>query len=139
MYIKKEEINQAINLKNFCRSVNSSLPLPYTTEDLWFLKRFLSSSGVSDERFPTDARLTKTGHIVDQNGSLLSADIYGRSTPETYLAKTVAILLTHIPESGTLVSKLCAINKQEHYNQSKFYIFQFSNFILIASFLLKSN
>ena len=98
--------------------MNSSVPLPYTTEDLWFLKKFLSSSGVSDEVFPTNALLTKTGHIVDQDGSLLSPDIYSKSTPETYLAKTVAIILTHIPESGHFASKLCAINKQEHNNQS---------------------
>ena len=73
------------------------------------MKRFLFSSELDPRNaFPTDAILTKNGHIVDQDGSLLNEDIYGSSNEETYLPKTVGIMVTYNP--GWVTSLLLLIN-----------------------------
>ena len=76
----------------------------------------------SREVIPTGAVLTKNGDIVDQHDSLLNVDIYGPSNEETYLPKTVAIIVTYDPGLGNLAGKLCAINLKKHQHESRFSI-----------------
>ena len=73
------------------------------------MKRFLSLAGIEPRHaFPTDAIVTKNGHIMDQDGSLLNKDIYGSSNAETYLPKTVSIMLTYNP--GWVTASFLMIN-----------------------------